>query len=461
MNDTNNIPSGGQQPHAPRRSLTRYLIAAALLIFVFQMTSCTTPQGLYHRAWKETQDRIYDPASLKDWAQWEHKYDGQLKTNDDATKAIDTMLASVHDNYTYFLSKEETQEEHAQTDGFVGIGVTLPAATSPDGKTLKDPLGKPLPKTDAQGHVQIATVVAGGPADKAGMKDGDTLLSIDGKTTTGMSLDSVVRAIRGPSGTSLTLMVRHSDGTTQTLTIKREQIVPKDVTTRHLPDGIGYIRLEDFEHESGTEDFENGLKQLDDCKAIIVDLRDNPGGLINNAIGISSLFIKQGTIVTVKERVPGGGYETTVYTLTANALLEQTSAEGSKDVSTDQEDREPYMLKDRPVVLLVNGNSASAAEMTTGALKDNNAVIVMGTKTFGKGIGQTWMALPGGTELHVTSLHYFTPSGAWIGDGGNSVQYGIAPNVEVKPADGLKFGESTDNQLQSAEQLLEQKLAGN
>lgn len=414
-----------------------------------------SPQTLYHRAWQATQDSIYDPASLGDWKQWEHKQDGKLKTDDDATKAINEMLASVHDRYTYFLDTKAVQAERQAADGhIVGIGIVFQVKQDGAGNAVKGPDGKPMPDATDDGYPMIGEVVDGSPAEMSGVQVGDAVISIDGRATSGLSVDTLVNQVRGNEGTTVKLEIRHSGAAAQNLALVRQQIKVHELSTRHLPDGIGYLRLEDFAQNSTVEDFKNGLADLKDCRMLVIDLRSNPGGLIRNAVGASSLFIKQGKVVTIKERIAKGGYTTTVYRLTSSQLLQEKLDDNGKVLESTSSVREPYMIANRPVVLLANDGTASAAEMMTGALRDNGAVTVLGVKTFGKGIGQSRLTMPNGTELHVTSLHYFTPSGAWLGDGHNSVSYGIVPDLEVQPNDGLVFGDENDNQLKAAIDVL-------
>src|SRR5262249_23596 len=205
--------------------------------------------------------------------------------------------------------------------------------------------------------------------------------------------------------------------------------------------------------------------ELKDSKALIIDVRGNPGGFVNNAINIASLFIEQGTVVTIRSRIPGDPkspqYETETLKLTANALVTETTDSRQPGVtSRSSGERQPNMVGDRPVVILVNGNSASASEMFTGAVKDNGRATVVGTRTFGKGIGQSSLRMPNGTQLHITSLRYFTPNGTWLGDGGNTQSHGIEPDVVVESAKNLEFGEDSDNQLKQAIEILNLKIGG-
>jgi carboxyl-terminal processing protease len=443
-------------------ALVAVLVAINLVLYFAAAYFIATPEQLYHRTWRAAQERIYDPAVLQDWPAWEHKYDGKLKTDEDAYKAINEMISSINDRYTYFMDPKAIAAEKDRSLGrFVGVGMVFGVQVDSQDQPVKAADGKPLPKTDSTGHPVVERVIDGGSAKAAGLQVGDAVVAVNGKDTKDQSLDQLIAQIKGDEGTDVVLDVLKADGSTQKLTLTRKQINIPAVSTKHLPNDIGYLRLEDFSQWDATEEFKKGLEDLKDCKAIIIDLRGNPGGFVHNAINISSLFMDQGTVVSIRERIPGDGYQTTTYKLTpTNLVREVTSSDKPTLVKSVSLPREKNMIGDRPVVVLVNGNSASASEMTTGALKDNGLVTVLGTKTFGKGIGQSTAWLPNGTQLHITSLRYYTPNGTWLGDGGNTVSQGIDPDISVEADKNLEFGSSNDNQLRKAVEVLTNKLSG-
>jgi len=226
------------------------------------------------------------------------------------------------------------------------------------------------------------------------------------------------------------------------------------------PADIGYVRLESFRDISDVYQFKQSLKRVKDCRAVIVDLRDNLGGVIDNAVAAATLFLDQGTIVNIRRRVPGAGYNLQQLWLSPDALHLDERLEGSTELHTNIREREANLLGARPVALLVNGYTASAAEILTGALKDNHRAILVGTTTFGKGIGQIGVALPESTLLQVTTLRVYTPGGYWVGDGGNSESHGIEPDVVVEASESMEFGTVSDNQLQKAIEILSARLGG-
>jgi C-terminal peptidase prc len=437
-----------------------------ILLFLAQKIP-VAPQKLYHMAWERTQEYVFDPTAMGDWKSWEHKYDSAIQSQADAVRYANEMLKSLHDHYTFLASGQDVaREQDERNSKFSGVGVGFWFKTGEDGRTpLTDKAGKRLPAIDGSGFPVIFKVIKGSPAEKAGIKAGDSLISIDGRTSLALTLDEIHRRIQGQPGTTVTLGIR-SHGQNREVIMQRAKFVVQVVTVDMLPGRIGYLRLENFMSSEATADVEKGLKQLASARAIIFDLRSNPGGTVDNAVAVSELFIEQGKIVTIKTRIPGDSadprYKTDSVRALPDRLIEEESVTSSRGASTpgrkSLSKRLPYMIEHRPVVILVNGRSASGAEMTAGAIKDNGAAMVIGSRTFGKGIGQSLVPLANQCELHVTSMRYYTPSGAWLGDGGNSVSQGIVPDIAVEPLkQHFEFGSNDDNQLQFAVQFLSRK----
>jgi carboxyl-terminal processing protease len=452
------------QPRFNGRIFAALILLAAVAIGNTPMVLCSqtavTPQQLYHHAWQTTAQCIFDTKALANWQAWEHKFDGTIKTDDEAVADINQALDSLDDQYTVMLTRQERIAEKAEEDGtFSGVGIVY-AFKEAGGRVVFNNNGKPAPATDKDGHPIIARVIAGSPAEKAGMQAGDIIVAVNGQDPDATSFDALIKQVHGKPGTAVTFSIDRN-GLSLTISVVRATIAVADVTYRMLPGNIGYIRLDDFDRNDATEETKDALKALKGARAIILDLRSNPGGFVFNAIGISSLFIEQGTIVTERDRIAGDPanpqYASVTESLTNNQLLETTRRTDRNDVAVEASARQPYMLAQRPLVILVNGETASAAEMTTAALHDNHVAVVVGTNTFGKGIGQTMVQMDNGTELHVTSLRYYTPSGAWLGDGGNTVSYGIQPDYVVRPRLAVfTYGSTNDNQLASAIAYLNQ-----
>jgi len=439
---------------------TAFLLVVANVILwlacYFAIDPKVTPQQLYHNTWQAVKDNVYDQSKLANWDDWEHKYDGQIKTDEDAIRFASEMVDSLHDRYTFMLTPASVQADKQRADGkFIGIGVTLGGRVDSD--------GKPLPEDGHDGYPVVKSVIHGGPAESAGLQGGDVILGIDGRDTNGLDTEQIVALIRGESGAAVTLRVR-SQGKEVTLTIVRGPVnisiaSAKRLPKQQLPAEIGYVRLETFDQWDTADEMEAAIKQLSTSKALIIDVRDNPGGFIHSALLVSAMFLDHGTITTESQRLPDIGYVTVTYGVTHGAFSFKTSWGPFTNVPLKAPWRPDNLAGDRPVVLLVNGGTASAAELFTAALQDNRRATVVGTRTFGKGIGQVYVPVGNGARLRITNIHGFTPSGRFIGDGGNTTAFGITPDVVVEPNAGMHSGEEDDNQLAAAVDLLKKKLA--
>ena len=440
------------------------LTAGAVGLFLYDQYFYSTPTELYHRTWDMAQRQIFEPKDLKDWQQWEHKFDDKIVTNDDAVKHANEMLKSLNDRYTMLLSAEQTKDERRQMDGkFIGIGVVLDFQVDSKGEPVVTN-GKPVPNANATGHPLIKSVMENSPAAEVGIKAGDAIKSAGGHDTSGLPIDEVIGHIRGPEGQAVKIIVTR-DGKDIEVEIVRKAVSQPAVEAKMLDNGIGYLRLNTFAEHKNHDEVVAGLKKLESAKGIVFDLRNNGGGFVHHAISISSLFVEKGSVVVIKQR-SGGDINNPVYTTNsfrvegATMYSETSSSDKPESVNTKEGKRAPYMIAGRPVVILINGHSASASEMVTGAIRDNNAAVVIGERSFGKGIGQSIIPMPNGTMMHITSLRYYTPNGTWLGDGGNSVNQGIEPDIEVK-ANKKRFelGSKDDNQLEAAVEHLKAKLS--
>lgn len=313
-----------------------------------------TPQGLYDKAWKLINSKyVDDTQNQQNWERWRHKYDNVIKDDEDAYVAIATMVDSLGDVYTKFLTPKEYKEESESIQGSLkGIGVQIGVR---DGKLL---IIAPLEDT---------------PGEKAGLKSEDEILEINGVSTKGITVEAAADKIRGPEGTKVKLLIKRKGEANKTYEIQRENIELKSVSTKKpkvgkLDDNIGYIRLSSFISRNAASEFQQALSQMQDKDGIIVDIRSNPGGLLTNAIYIADMFLSNKTIVSTVDR---DGYKETQRSMS--------------QVSTKQ-----------PVVVLINGGSASASEILSGALKDNKRAIIVGKKSFGKGLVQEINKLPDG-----------------------------------------------------------------
>jgi carboxyl-terminal processing protease len=261
----------------------------------------------------------------------------------------------------------------------------------------------------------VVSPIEGTPAYEAGIKAGDQIIGIDDKPTNDMTLTDAVKNIRGPKGTKVKLIVRR-EGAEKALefSITRDVIPLRSVRSHLLAPDIGYVRISSFQSKT-DEDLASALEKIEDgrvLKGLILDVRNNPGGLLTQAIKVSDLFLDSGLIVSTKGR------------------------NDSQDMEVPANKNENP--RNYPIIVLVNGGSASAAEIVAGALQDNKRALVLGTKTFGKGSVQTILPLSDGSGLRLTTAKYYTPSG-------KSIQLsGITPDIKVEfvpPLDKPEKGE--------------------
>jgi len=298
--------------------------------------------------------------------------------------AIRAMLGVLHDTgHTRFLTPQDVQSENQQLSGkLIGIGVDL----QQDAKTKQ---------------ITISSTIAGAPADKAGIKRGDIIVAVNSTNVVGMDINSVIPLIKGSAGTNVALTVkRPSTNQTLTFTMKRAEIeVPSVVSYYIAQDHIAHIQITQFS-EGASDQLKSALNQAkqEGAKSIILDLRDDPGGYLQEAINVASDFIGKG-----------------------NVLLEQDSS-GQR---TPQPVNGHPINTTIPIVVLTNNNTASAAEIVSGALKDNHRAIIMGVKTFGTGTVLDEFDLSDGSAILLGTSEWLTPDGQFIRD------KGIQPNIVV------------------------------
>lgn len=322
------------------------------------------------------------------------------------------MMAGVGDRYTYYLTKENLKQYMDNSNGnFDGVGIEV--------------------HSTQDGEVIVSSVMAGQPAEAAGVKAGDVIVGVDGQDMQGSLLSDVAAKIRGREGTEVTIKVlRRSTGETLEFTMERTTVVVESVSGRMMDEKIGYISISGFKENTYTQ-FKEALDELqkEGMKGLILDLRDNPGGLVHSVYEIGEELLPEGTMV---------------YTLDKN--------EDRNDLKCDEE----YL--DIPLVVLVNANSASASEIFAGAVKDTGRGTLVGTQTFGKGLVQRLFTLPDGSGLNITIQKYYTPNGTSIHG------VGIEPDEVVElPADyqntALKdIPERVDTQLQKGVEVLRNEI---
>ena len=335
----------------------------------------------------------------------------------EAYEAIRGMLGSLDDPYTRFLDPREFKEMQIDTSGELsGVGIQL----SLDKETK---------------NLVVVSPIEGSPASRAGVQPKDVIVAIDGKSTKGMSTEDAVKLIRGQAGTTVTLTLKRKAQTLELpLTRERIELHAVDHQINTSADGVkvGYIRLKQF-NATATKDMRQAVKDLEEkgAQGYVLDLRSNPGGLLMASVEIARQWLNEGTIVSTKTR------------------------DGIQDVKRAN----GRALTTKPMVVLVNEGSASASEILSGALQDNNRAVLVGQKTFGKGLVQSVRGLSDGSGMTVTIAKYLTPSGRDIH------KHGIDPDVTAKmtelEAQRLKLedlGTKKDSQYRVAETTLVKRL---
>lgn len=332
-----------------------------------------------------------------------NNYDGKLTTGQLLDGLKEGLAQSTNDPYTeYFNAKEAQQFNQELNNSFSGIGAEL--------------------GQDSSGNLEIISPIAGSPAANAGLKPKDLITEINGQSTSGMSTDAAVNKIRGNAGTQVTLTIVRNHEQTLHYTITRSNITVPSVNTKTLNGNIGYIQITSFSDDTSKLALQAAQKfKSQHVKGIVLDLRDDPGGLVDAAINVSSMWLPQGTLI-MQEKHDSQVVQT--YDSTGNDPL--------------------YKV---PTVVIVNDGSASASEITAGALHDNGAAKIFGVKSYGKGVVQQIFNLTGGGELKVTIASWYRP------DGQNINKKGITPDQMVKISDA-DMQAHNDTQLQAAEQYL-------
>ena len=297
--------------------------------------------------------------------------------------AIDGMLSGL-DPHSAYLNKEAFRELQVGTSGqFGGLGIEI---------SMED------------GFVKVVSPIDDTPAARAGLKAGDLIIRLDNKTVKGMTLNDAVKIMRGKPGEPIELtIVRAGEDKPLKFVIKRDIIRVKSVRSRTLEPGYGYVRITQFQSRTG-QNLDEALSKLkkanNGLKGLVIDLRNNPGGVLNAAVAVSDTFIDNGLIVSTRGRT-------------------RESDNKFKASSGDA-------LNGAPIVVLINGGSASASEIVAGALQDHQRAVIMGTKSFGKGSVQTILPMNNGTAVKLTTARYYTPND-------RSIQsQGIVPDVKVE-----------------------------
>ena len=338
---------------------------------------------------------------------------GKISAQQITYDAIAGLFASAKDRYTVFLSPKEYAEMEkglSGGEGFGGVGLVIGLET-----------------TGAK-RAMVQWVAQGGPADRAGLQSGDVITTINGNATDGMPIKNVSTLLRGDPGTVVRLGIeRNGESLGEPVSITRREIHTPTVFAKMLPNKVAFIAIAIF-GQSTADELGDALGKFEKAgaQAYVLDLRDNGGGYLDAAIDVSSRFISSGPIVKVTERA--GNFK--------------------------QYDADNVAISPKPLVVLVNGNTASASEITSGAIQDRGVGTLIGTRTFGKGVVQSIYPLPDGSAIKITTARYYTPRGRDI----NAV--GIQPDIVAEEnAQPIPGDPSKDAQLETALSYLSSKVA--
>ncbi len=342
------------------------------------------------------------------WQAWNYVHSDFYQTNIDdgalVNGSVSGMVDSLGDPHTLFIDAKRAKIFQSQIQGsFEGIGATVEMR---------------------EGRLTIVAPIKGSPAEKAGLQADDVILEVDGKVIQNMDVNDAVALIRGPKGSTVTLKIQRAKQTPFTVSIQRDTIVTPAVESKMIPNTtLAYVQLSEFS-ATAPDDLHNQLQQLlaQNPSGLILDLRGNPGGLLDSAVSITSEFVPANqTVVIVKQK---------------DGTTQQLKTKGGG-----------LALK-IPMVVLIDKGSASASEILSAALKDYKRATLVGVTTFGKGSVQSDNTLSDGSELNVTIAHFFSPLNHEIND------VGVSPDVEVKITDA-DIANKSDPQLDKAIQTLQ------
>ena len=353
-----------------------------------------------------TDGRLYDEAVDT----IERDYYRPVNRKDLLNKSLGAAVASLQDQFSNYFSPSAYTGFQETTDGeFEGVGMTV---------------------TAAKGGLRIDEIYDGSPAKRGGLKPGDLIVSANGHSLQGKTSDEATALIKGRAGTSVTLTIS-SGGKTRDVRLKREKVdVPVVESKMETQDGhkIAWVHLASFTSGAHAE-VANAVHKLigQGAQGVVLDLRFNGGGLLNEAVQIASIFVPDGRIVSTK----GRARPEHVYNATGGAISTKI-----------------------PVAVLVNDHSASASEIVTGALQDRKRATVVGTRTYGKGVFQEIERLSNGGALDITVGEYFTPSGRNLGGGGVKKGAGITPNIEASDNPKTNPDEALDTALETVAKKL-------
>jgi len=377
-----------------KNSMFKHFLALSITLFASFAVSAQQPETDSLEANKAQSEERLPLRELRVFTQVFEQirrgYVEEVKDTELLENAISGLLLELDPHSAYLNKSDYDDLQESATGEYSGLGLEVGSE---------------------RGMIKIISPIDDTPAAKAGIKAGDLIIEVDGVPVRGMALQKAIDKLRGEKGTSIELMVLRDDQETPIeFTIVRDTIQFSSVRSRIIEPGYGYVRISQFQTSSG-DDFKKELLDLKQqetpLKGVIIDLRNNPGGLVPASVEISDAVLDGGTIVYTEGRLPS-----------SNSRYEATSGD---------------ILEGIPIVVLINGGSASASEIVAGALQDHQRAAIIGTQSFGKGSVQTVIPLGDGRAVKLTTARYFTPNG-------RSIQAeGIVPDIIVEPAEIRRY----------------------
>ena len=378
-----------------------------------------SPKAILDEAWQLVYEEYVDADFNRvDWLGVRQTLlSGEYATRDAAYSELRRMLNRLEDPYTRFLSPAQYSALTEQTSGEIsGVGLRL--------------------RRDSE-NLTVGSILKGSPAERAGIEPGDVILMIDGRSSRNLSIENASQLIRGESGSQIAITVRRQDGSEESLMLTRE-VVSVPTVNAELKESqgvsVGYIRLDEFSAHAADQ-MREAISDLTEegAEAFVLDLRGNPGGLLQASIDISRMWLPRGSIVRTVDR----------------------------DGHSDEISANRTAVTDLPMAVLVNSQSASSSEIVTGALRDNDRAVVVGNPTFGKALVQSLHGLSDGSGLAVTVAHYYTPDGTDISTRGIEPDINVTLTAEQQrelESNPTLRGTSADPQFVEAVEAIEQQV---
>ncbi len=374
---------------------------------IFLVTTFIFILNTFNFAYSQNIDKLYEKIDLfsEVLEKIENEYVEEVNQSDAMDSAINGLLQSL-DPYSAYMTPESFEEAQTDTSGeFGGLGIEV---------------------TMESGVVKVITPIDDTPASKAGIKAGDYIVKINGEQVRGKTLMEAVNLMRGPIGSSIEITVRRKNlSKAKIFKIVRENIEVKSVVSKTIENKVGYLRLRAF-NQNSSDQLKKQISEIEKNKKLvgyILDLRNNPGGLLNQAVKISDFFLNDGEIVSTKGRKRAENRKF-------------FAAKGDK-------------INGKPLIILINYGSASASEIVAGALQDQKRAVLLGETTFGKGSVQSIIPLKNNGAIRLTVSKYYLPSGKSISE------IGIVPDIKVEEkGEEFSINTDTDNQLDYAVKLL-------